>query len=301
MRPLHPTTIPSLLLVVGSCIASCASLGPPPTPPLERSRQRLNIAKEFQVGMLSFGYSNLADARTDKSVDMRLSVPSLLLTELGGLFEEGKPKRFAVFEGGALGGAGSLSEETADGKVDGYVNGTITSVTDTRACFDVRLSNAHTHEILHASSNCVALTASRPQRDEFRALALEISRTINRIDAARILKVDGEFITIDKGLDAGVMRGMVAYLREVGLAESSPDVHAAILETFIGAPAEAKPADPPPADPKDVPKPKGKPRPIGHEQIAVGELYILSVDQTTSIGFLYRGNYALTGDVVEFK
>lgn len=75
-----------------------------PTPPPERSRERLVVQREFRVGMFAFGYQwETPDQKGERVTDLRLSIPSMLLTALGGVTEPGKPQRFASYEGGRPG------------------------------------------------------------------------------------------------------------------------------------------------------------------------------------------------------
>lgn len=272
------------LVFLGCLSASCEqSRSAPPTPPIEYARPRLIVGKEFKVGMLPF-----ASGQGDPH-GLHIVVPSMILAELGNVTEAKKPQRYATFEAGVLEQRSSLTEGSAGESLDGYINGTITSTSDSQVCLDFRLSNAFTHEVLATSSKCIGLDrqgrGALPRQEGIHDLAFEISDQLGQPEPAKILNIDDQILTIDKGIDDGVKRGMAAYLREVGVAERSPDEHAGLLRAFTGSPGS------------DEPPPSGK----GHDQIVVGEIYILSVDQSTSIGVLYRGSFPLAGDVVEFK
>lgn len=272
------------LVLLGCLGAACERrVMAPPTPPVEYARPRLVVGKEFRVGMLPF-----ASGEGDPH-GLDIVVPSMILAELGNVTEAGKPQRYATFEAGVLEGRSGLYEGSAAESLDGYINGTITSTSDSQVCLDLRLSNAFTHEVLATSSRCIGLErqgrGALPRKEGVHELAFEIGGQLGQPKAAKILNIDDRILTLDRGIKHGVKRGMAAYLREVGVAERSPAEHAELLRAFTGMSGS------------DEPPPSGK----GHDQIVVGEIYILSVDETTSIGVLYRGSFALAGDVVEFK
>lgn len=122
---------------------------------------------------------------------------------------------------------------------------------------------------------------SQPRHDEIVNLADDIARRLSRIDDARVVKTDDKIIRINKGRKAGVFRGGVAYLREIGQAEADPTTYKEIVEAFPSTSTETS----------------SKPG----EHVVVGEVYILSVEDDFCTGVLFSGDYALPGDHVVFK
>jgi hypothetical protein len=263
-----------ILVLLATFALACRPSKMPPTPTPSPARARMLVQKQFRLGTLDFGGSEIGDA-----------LPAMLLTELRAL------GRFSVKEGGgirtgrgdaSLGAA--LSEKTASEYVDGYLSGTITSRDAQQVCFDVRLSNAVNHEVLFAKSTCAPLQSAAdtmlPDRDAIKRLADEITRAIKQVGHGKVTAVDGELVFIDKGADADVMPGMVAYVVGTGDSVSEPAIHMSVKDYTGIDPAQLVGAATP---------------------VVVGTVYIASVEKEYSVGLLFLGDYALPGDTVFFK
>jgi hypothetical protein len=279
----------------------------PPTPVPQQARHRLLVQKEFSVASFDFGRRGnteppgapgapptsaaavAAVAGASAGYGLEQALPAMILSEL---HNEG---RFAVYEGGNIraGGKGeALNESSAFEYVDAYLSGTITSLAKDKVCFDVRMANAISHEVLFTKTACVPLQPdgsgvappvasapnAQPQRDAVKRLTDELSRAIPKIGYARVTSADGRLIFIDKGAKDGVVRGMAAYVVSTGDSVHDPAIHGTVA-SFAGV------------DPASV----------AMSPIVVGELYVLSVEDTYSIGNLWKGEYALPKDTVFFK
>jgi hypothetical protein len=242
-----------------------------PTVGARQVRPRIPMDREFRLAAFDFG------ARVDETGDLVNVIPAMLLTELR------NGKRFAVYEGGNIRLVernASLEEGNAKDHVDGILSGTISTVTATQICFDLRLSNAVSYEVLYSRSVCVPAVDRRPvDRAALRRVAEEVERSIKRIDYGKVTSADGEMVICDKGSDAGVMRGMVAYVVASGDTVQDLAIHKRVHE-YTGPHEGTQPATAP---------------------VVVGELYVVSVEKDYSVGLLRRGSYMLPGDTVFFK
>ena len=256
------------LPVLAACVRDAVPLASPQQP-----RQRILVQREFRLGTFDFGRA------AGDSHELGKVIPAMLLTELrdGG--------RFAIYEGGNIRSNGSkpepLNESNASEYVDGYLSGTLTALGGEQACFDLRLSNAVTHEVLYARPVCIAITVDgRADRDAVKRIAEEIARAVKQVGNGKVTSADGRVVFCDKGGQAGVSRGMVAYIVGTGDTVRDPAVHKEVQQyTGVDPAGLATIATP----------------------VIVGELYVVSVEEQYSVGLLFKGSYALPGDTVFFK
>ena len=270
------------LPALAACLAS--SMAPLVAP--QQPRTRVLIQREFRLGTLDFGRA------AGDSHELSTVIPAMLLTELR---DEG---RFSVYEGGGIrtgsrlgGSAGNnlqenpkslpLNEENARQYVDGYLSGTVTTLSAQQACLDLRLSNAVTHEVLYARAVCVPVAGDgRVDRTAVKRIAEEVARAIKQVANGKVTSADGRLVFCDKGTQAGVSRGMVAYIVATGDTVSDAAVHGEV-QRYTGVD---------PAQLATVAAP-----------VIIGEMYVVSVEDKYSVGYLYQGSYALPGDTVFFK
>lgn len=261
-------------------LTACLNGSMPLTSP-QQPRQRILIQRQFRLGTFDFGRT------TGDTHDLSTVIPAMLLTELrdGG--------RFAIYEGGSIRTGGHvniradgakslpLNEENASDHVDGYLSGTLTTLAGQQACFDLRLSNAVTHEVLYTRAACVAVVADgRVDRAAVKRIAEEITRAIKQVGNGKVTGADGRAVFCDKGAQAGVSRGMVAYLVGTGDTINDAGIHREVQRYTSVDPAQLATVATP---------------------VIVGEMYIVSVEEQYSVGLLYKGSYALPGDTVFFK
>lgn len=197
------------------------------------------------------------------------AIPAMLVDEL---HEQG---RFAIYAGSAF------TEAEAKDHVDGYLDGTVIKVSREQVCFELRLTNAVTFEILYTRFTCIPLDKDQiPNREVVKRAAQDLSRSIKQVGNAQITALDGPLVYLDKGEGAGIARGMIAYV--VGSAErtTDPAIYGA-LKGYVGV--------------------GGLAARTGTSPVIVGQIYILSTEDDVSIGRLYQGDYALPGDTVFFK
>ena len=265
-------------------VASCVKQQQPPIPLPAKARARFYVPKQFRLATFDFGRRG-ASAQNDKGSTtstggLETAIPAILLTELR---ETG---RFLVYEGGNIRGTGgeALNEKSAAEYVDGYLSGTITSEYKDKVCFDVRLENAHNHEVLFAKNMCAgyvsAANTMQPERDAIKRVAEEISRVIKQVSYGQVISADGNLVFVNKGKKHDVVRGMVAYLVSTGDSFRDPSVHHLVQEYTGVDPAGAV---------------------IGHTPVVIGEIYVVSVEEDYSLGVLFKGDYALPKDTVFFK
>lgn len=263
------------LCMLGLLSASCALATRPPLPTPSAPRERLVVRKEFRVGAFDFGRTSSED---ESEVRLREAVPAILLTQIQ---EEG---RFAVYEGGNIRGPETLNETTASKFVDAYLSGTITSLTKSQICFDVRLSNAYSHEVLYATQACAQVTARDEtvdiDREALQRLATDISRAVKKVGNGQVLSVDSSLIVIDKGADAGIIPGMVGYVVATGQTVEDPKVHDEVRQLTGYSAASSRTAGLP---------------------VIVGELYVVSVEKDFCVAVRISGSYILPEDTVYFK
>jgi hypothetical protein len=282
-------------------LAACGAPPQPPTPPPNSVRNRLLAEKHFKLGALDFGRRGGTGPLWS---GLEQAIPAMLLTEVRAL------GRFSIYEGGNIrADQEALNENTASKLVDGYLNGTITSETPTQVCFDVRLANAVNHEVLFARTACTGLVPApagggptptiaapplvtagglvvvpepsmTPDREPIKRLADDLSRSIPQVSFGSVTSADGAIIFVDKGAKAGVLRGMVAYLVSTGDTVHDNSVHQQVSQYTSVDPSSLATASTP---------------------VIVGQLYIVSVEDAYSVGFLYSGDYALPHDTVFFK
>ncbi|MBI4700985.1 MAG: hypothetical protein HY744_07470 [Deltaproteobacteria bacterium] len=275
--------LPALLLVV----AGACEFPKPPVPVPTKPRERLLVQKQFRLGAFDFGRN--VDQKFDPLAE---ALPAMLLTEIR------KEGRFSVYEGGNIRAhrpkGEALNEANAAEHVDGYLSGTITKQSDSEICFDVRLANAVNHEVLYAATACAPLApataavpgqprgepAMAPDREAMGRVAKDLSRAIKQVGFGQVTSVDGKLVFVDKGAEADVMPGMVAYLVATGDSVRDPAVHANVKD-FTGV------------DPTALT--------MATTPVTVGEMYVVSVEKAYSVGLLYRGDFALPGDTVFFK
>lgn len=260
--------VPTFLLALSACGSTLRPLASPQQP-----RQHFVLQREFRLGMFDFG--RIAGDPDELSN----AIPAMLLTELrdGG--------RFAIYEGGNIRsdnpGNELLNEGNASQYVDGYLSGTLTARSDQQACFDFRMSNAVSHEVLYARSVCVAINGERQvDRGAVKRIAEEIARAVKQVGNGKVTSAEGRIVFCDKGAEAGVSRGMVAYI--VGTADSvrDPKIHNEVREnTGVDPAGLARIATP----------------------VVIGEMYVVSVEKRYSVGLLYKGRYVMPGDTVFFK
>ena len=253
-------------------VSACATTLRPITSP-QQPRQRLVLQREFRLGTFDFG-KIAGDVNELSNV-----IPAMLLTELRDV------GRFAIYEGGNIRsdspGGELLNEANASQYVDGYLSGTLTTFSGQQVCFELRMSNAVTHEVLYARAMCVAVEGGiHVDRGAIKRIAEEITRAIKQVDNGKVTGVDGQLVFCDKGADMGVSRGMVAYI--VGTADTAhePEIHKEVQQ-YTGV------------DPAGLAT-------IG-APVVVAEMYIVSVEKAYSIGIVYKGSYVLPGDTVFFK
>jgi curli biogenesis system outer membrane secretion channel CsgG len=273
-----------IALVLGVLLFSCTKQAQPPVPLPSKARARFYVPKQFRLATFDFG-RRAASAQNEKGAPtstggLEAAIPAILLTELR---ESG---RFLVYEGGNIRGNGgeALNEKTASEFVDGYLSGTITSEFKDKVCFDVRLQNAHNHEVLFAKNMCAGYSSSanlmQPEREAIKRVAEEISRVIKQVSYGQVVSADGHLVFVNKGKKHDVGRGMVAYLVSTGDSFRDPNVHT-LVRDYTGVDPAAGAA--------------------GSTPVVVGEIYIVSVEDDFSIGLLFKGDYALPKDTVFFK
>lgn len=272
--------------------SACSTTDLPPLPTPTRARPTIVVRTEFRVGVFDFFPQDDGEKGTDSQLGANsmvlAAVSSMLLTELRDL------GRFSVYQGrnvdvhlkGPTVGAETLNESTASNYVDAYLTGALTGLDASKVCFDFRLSNAWTHEVLYSLGACIPSSKQvgggfEIDRSSVRRVAEELSRSVRRVGNGRVTAVDGNLVEIDKGAEAGVQRGMFGYLSATGNSQKNPDVHDQVRaytaldsrELLLG----------------------------GAFETLVGELYIVSVEREASMGLLIKGGYGLPGDTVFFK
>jgi len=266
-----------LALVASGCvIETAAPKGMPPIVSPEEARRGLIVGKNFRIVVLDFG----AKESTDTGLERTLA--AMVLTELK------NDKRFAVYDGGiARRGDVLVNEENAKESADAYLTGTVTARHQDEVCLDLRLANAVSREVLFARWECAKLKAGEKEwpantteRQKITRMAQDISRTIKKLEPAKVVSADGRMVVINKGSSDDVLRGMPAYIEDTGssIGESAIDD---VVRSLSGIKPEKSGLRAPPA--------------------IVGQLYILSVEDYRSIAILFDGERALPGDTVVFK
>lgn len=203
------------------------------------------------------------------AAEFTLAIPAMLVDEM---HEQG---RFAVFSGSAF------NENAAKSHVDGYLTGTVIKVSKEQVCFELRLANAHSYELIYTRYACVPLEKDQlPRRDSVKRVAQELGRAVKKVGGGQVTGVDGALVYINRGETAGVVRGMVAYV----VASSERGSDATMLTTLKDYSAVA---------PSSL---RSRAAPI-----IIGQIYILSTEDDFSIGKLYEGDYVLAGDNLFFK
>lgn len=261
-------------IIFFTCLLTTAACGPAKPMPLagpQSPRERILIQREFRLATFDFG--TVSDSRELSKV-----IPAMLLTELRDV------GRFAIYEGGNIRAHGSTAEPLNEGNasqyVDGYLSGTLTSLSEQQACLDLRLSNAVTHEVLYSRPVCIALANTEVDRDAVKRIAEEIARAVKQVGNGTVLSVDGRVVFSDKGKQAGVSRGMVAYIVGTGDTVRDREIHEMVrFYTGIDPTQMATLATP----------------------VIIGEMHIVEVYAKYSVGLLHKGKYALPGDTVFFK
>lgn len=240
-----------------------------PTVAANHARKRISAAREFRLGVFDFGNGasnagNLADV-----------IPAMILTELR------YGARFSLFEGGTIRLSGDpLNESNAKEHVDGVLSGTITMVSSHQACFDLRLANAVNYEVLYSRNVCVPVVEQRlSERSSMKRVAEDIERSIKRVAYGKVTSADGNVVFCDKGSNAGVLRGMVAYVVATGDVVQDPEIHRSV-HAYTSA--------------TDTPT-------IGSAPGVIAEMYIIAAEPEYSVGIIHRGSYMVPGDSVFFK
>jgi hypothetical protein len=278
MTRLRIKPILSMLLAVAT--GGCMHLTTPPTPLPGGARPPIVIQKQFKVAALAFEVHRAVEPEI---ATFGNAIPAMIVTELRA------QSRFSIYEGGGIRVQGKneapVTEEKASLFVDAYLSGTITSLEPEQVCFDVRLSNAVNHEVLFARAMCAKVQqAAAPKksfsvdRDAIRRLADDLARSIKQIGSGTVTSADGKLVFINKGAKSDVMPGMVAYIVGTGDSSSDSAVNQA-AEQYTGVSAAS----------------------ANQAPTVVGELYVVSVEDSRSVGVLYKGDYALPGDTVFFK
>jgi hypothetical protein len=119
-----------------------------------------------------------------------------------------------------------------------------------------------------------------PDRKALERVAQELTRAIKNVGNGKVTAADGQLVFVDKGVEADVMPGMVAYVVATGDAVKDPSVHKTVAAVTGVDPARLAGAITP---------------------VIIGEMYIVSVEKGHSVGRLFRGDYVLPGDTVFFK
>ena len=287
MKPVRCALALASMCLLGACVPAAVPATPAqeapvaapipnsPVPLPDGPRTTMVIQKTFRIGTLDFGTTS-----KDQESQLNKSVPAALLTELK------HTDRFSIYEAGAIRAQGLFSEGNADALVDAYLSGKITRVTSREVCFDVWLSNAHSHEVLYAQSMCAKLTAGTGEvsdsgtrdvdREAVQRLAQEVARSVKKVGSGQVTSVNDDLVYIDKGAQSDVLAGMVAYLVATGDTTKDEGIHKMVAE-FSGT------------------------KPVGLPDAVVGQVYIVSVEPDYCVGRLFRGDYALPGDTVFFK
>lgn len=260
-----------MFLVCALAITACGSRTTMPLVSPQTPRERFLVQREFRLGTFDFG-------RVSDSRELSKVIPAMLLTELRDV------GRFAIYEGGNIRAHGTtgdpLHEGNASQYVDGYLSGTVTTLTDQQACLELRLSNAVTHEVLYSRPVCIALENEKVDRDVVKRIAEEIARAVKQVGNGAITSVDGRMVFCNKGSKSGVSRGMVAYIVGTGDTVRDSSLHQQV-RTYTGVD---------PAQLTTIATP-----------VIIGEMYIVEVYPKYSVGLLHKGKYALPGDTVFFK
>lgn len=260
-------------------VTSCVPLMPPtkarlvmPLAATQQPRQRLVVEREFRLGTFDFGRAS------GDGGDLSNIIPAMLATELRA------NARFSIYEGGNIRSDEQnelLNEKNAKNYLDGYLSGTITLASPQQTCFEVRLSNAVSYEVLYSRSSCVALgERGQVDRSAVKRIAEEIERAVKKIGYGKVTSSDGKMVFFDKGTRSGVSRGMVAYIVATGDTVADVDVHRAVQSYTETEPSRLATAAVP---------------------VVVGEIYVSAVEEEYSTGILYNGEYVLPGDTIFFK
>lgn len=240
-----------------------------PTVGANHTRPRISAAREFRLGVFDFGGGR------DSERDLADIIPAMILTELR------YGARFSVFEGGTIRlREDPLNEANAKDHVDGVLSGTVTMVSPQQVCFDLRLANAVNFEVLYSRNVCVPVVEQRlSDRSSLKRVAEDIERSIKRVAYGKVTSADGNVVFCDKGSNAGVLRGMVAYVVATGDVVQDPEIHRRV-HAYTSA--------------TDTPT-------IGAAPGVIGEMYIIAVEPEYSVGVIHRGSYMVPGDTVFFK
>ncbi len=240
-----------------------------PTVGANHTRPRISSAREFRLGVFDFGEG------TGDASDLADIIPAMILTELR------YGARFSIFEGGTIRlRKDPLNEENAKEHVDGVLSGTVTMVSPQQVCFDLRLANAVNYEVLYSRNVCVPVVEQRlSDRSSLKRVADDIERSIKRVAYGKVTSADDKVVFCDKGSNAGVQRGMVAYVVATGDVVQDPEIHRRVKEY---AAATDRPT-------------------IGAAPVVIGEMYIIAVEPEYSVGIIHRGSYMVPGDTVFFK
>ncbi|MGF1470064.1 MAG: hypothetical protein ACFCGT_28420 [Sandaracinaceae bacterium] len=264
----------------------CARL--PETPPVAHPtpvRTPLVVYERYRLAAMDFGWVGTEDGGV--LTQIAAALPAALLTQLGAT------GRFSVYDGGSI-RQRALVERNANERLDGYVSGTITSWdlgrTPARVCADVRLASAYNHEVLQGMQACFDVQVRERhvdvERPRVEALAQELARGIPQLDNARVLAAEGSLVMLDRGANAGVLRGMAAYIRATGELASDREL-GELVTSFTNARPRVRQA--------------GDQAVSSQLPAIVAELVIVSVDDFTATAERVRGDYVLRGDAVVFK
>jgi hypothetical protein len=274
------------LLVLAGCVPM---LGVPPIAPPGHVRQTLHTGKRLRIVVLDFGAKPETNADTEKAA-LERTIPAMMLAELKKAREFSDPseptERFEVYDGGIeRRQKAEIEEGNAHEVADAYLTGTLLSRKEGKVCFEVRLVNAVNYQVLTVRSACARVRNEQAGTDPVEpepvmAIIDEIGRAMQPLQAGTVLSADGKLLIVNRGRALGVLPGRIAYLVDRGIADPDKNV-----TTWVHRYASI------PAFENEV----RAPAPI------VGELYVLSVEKDYSVGLLYKGDFAVPGDVVQFK
>lgn len=288
----------------------CAPVRPLVSP--LRPRTPLLVSRALRVGILDFGRAGSPEGQHAR-VTATVSAASQLFTALAKRTTD--MPRFTLFDHGNLRSGGPLTEGNAGRppfELDVLLTGTLLSPTDQQAgaCYDVRLINAVSNELIRSYGRYC------PDQAKGGTSAENLADGIAKLEQgsqATVTSVQGRMVIIDKGRKSNVLRGTVARLVAGGdtmlslhkvqgrateaaerLRETAPrrkEMRERVMR-YSGAAQE------PTLERMTIEL-------QGHEERlieeVVGEIYIAAVEENHSVGVLFRGEYALRGDLVFFK
>jgi len=274
-------------ILLTACIRTRTDMPPIARP--SRIRQPLIVGKQFRVVVLDFGTT--VSEREESTAYLERALPAMILAALSKETygpSDHKIPRFALYDGGiARRNEAVIEEQNASDVADAYLTGTIVARRADEVCFEARLANAINHQVLFVAptATCAKLkpadAGGYPKIAEQAGLtlAVDIGKAIQKIGDGKILSADGKLVILNQGRDAHVLPGMPAYIVDASQSQND-DALDKWVSSYTTIPA-GEVSERPPA--------------------VVGEIYVLSVEETYSIGLLFKGDYAVPGDTVYFK